>query len=70
MLRGAAPDRGRAVRPTAAHVETMSATEPGWRARSPAGAADRTQRETRSRLGVLGAAQQTGCRGETWADPT
>ena len=35
MLRGAAPDRGRAVRPTAARVETVSAKEPGWRAQSP-----------------------------------
>ena len=39
MLRGAAPNRGRAVRPTAARVEEstphMSAKEPGWRARSP-----------------------------------
>ena len=35
MLCGAAPDRGRAVWPTAAPVETVSAKEPGWRARSP-----------------------------------
>ena len=29
MLRGAAPDRGRAIQPTAARVETVSAKEPG-----------------------------------------
>ena len=45
MLRGAAPVRGRAARPTATRVETMSAKEPGWsRAESETGIrdADRT----------------------------
>ena len=46
MLRGAAPVNGRAARPTAARVETVSAQEPGSsRVESKAGirAADRTQ---------------------------
>ena len=45
MLRGAAPVSGRAARPTATRMETVSAKEPGWsRAESETGirAADRT----------------------------
>ena len=54
MLRGTAPANSRAVRSTAARVETMSAKEPGSsRVESEVGirAADRTLRETRSRSG-------------------